>query len=240
MNKLKLVFLPVLFFYINSSLAGVVLSSTRVIYPEASKEVTLKVTNEETRPALAQIWLDDGDKDAKPQQVKVPFFITPAFSRIDGSKSQSFRIFKTEDIAKLPKDRESIFYLNVLDIPPKSPDIDTSTSGGGIQFSIRSRIKLFYRPTNLKGVANQAPSEANIIGDGNGVIIKNNTPFHLNLQNLILKQSPNIRAVDKSILVPPFESKKVKFNQKLNKGNIFQYESINDLGGIFSYEKVIQ
>lgn len=239
MNKLKIAFLLVLFLNVNNSHAGIVLSSTRVIYSESSKEVTLKVTNEETRPSLTQIWLDKGDKDSKPQQIKVPFFITPVFSRIDGKKTQTYRIFKTEDVSSLPSDRESIFYLNVLDIPPKPSSIDDKKSGGGIQFSVRTRIKFFYRPVNLKGVANQAPGEATFTSSGNNIIIRNDTPYHLNLQSFKLKQFPGTKPSQENALVPPFSEKIISFNKKPPKGTALSYESINDLGGIFNYEKVI-
>ncbi|SUV88436.1 chaperone protein [Bordetella pertussis] len=48
----------------------------------------------------------------------------------------------------LPSDRESVFWLNVLEVPPKA----TPEEGHGVlQLTIRSRLKLFYRPKGLSG-----------------------------------------------------------------------------------------
>lgn len=51
------------------------------------------------------------------------------------------------DIHKLPADRESIFYFNVREIPPKSNKANT------LQIALQTRIKLFWRPKALKKLA---------------------------------------------------------------------------------------
>ncbi len=50
---------------------------------------------------------------------------------------------KTSGINALPQDRESLFYLNVREIPPK-PD-----KPNVLQLAMQSRIKLFYRPAAI-------------------------------------------------------------------------------------------
>ncbi len=51
----------------------------------------------------------------------------------------------------LPKDRESVFWFNVLEVPPK-PDAATVANQSLLQLAFRTRIKLFYRPEALKGI----------------------------------------------------------------------------------------
>ncbi|WP_163083162.1 fimbrial biogenesis chaperone, partial [Acinetobacter baumannii] len=54
---------------------------------------------------------------------EVPFVITPARSRLGGNKQQTLRIlFQGEG---LPSDRESVFRLNVQEIPQKSASANT-------------------------------------------------------------------------------------------------------------------
>ncbi|MBO1928634.1 fimbria/pilus periplasmic chaperone [Providencia rettgeri] len=43
----------------------------------------------------------------------------------------------------LPTDRESLLYFNVLGIPPQGKEANA------VQFTIQSRLKLFYRPKVL-------------------------------------------------------------------------------------------
>src|SRR3984957_10005754 len=100
------------------AVAAVVVDGTRVVYPAAKREVTINIHNGGDTPSLVQAWLDAGDAHAKPGESKVPFVLTPPLFRLDPSKSQSLRLVYTHD--PLPEDRESLFWLNVLDIPPRT------------------------------------------------------------------------------------------------------------------------
>ena len=53
--------------------------------------------------------------------------------------------------APLPTDRESLFWLNILEVPPRDED-----ENNALQFSFRSRFKLFFRPSQLKSVDSAA------------------------------------------------------------------------------------
>ena len=104
--------------------AAVVVDGTRVVYPAAKREVTINIRNPGATPSLVQAWLDAGDPHAKPGESKVPFVLTPPLFRIDPTKVQSLRLVYTHD--PLREDRESLFWLNVLDIPPRAaanPDV---------------------------------------------------------------------------------------------------------------------
>ncbi|NWE37301.1 fimbrial biogenesis chaperone, partial [Pseudomonas gingeri] len=90
-----------------------------------------------------QSWIDDGDTDAKPQDAKAPFLLTPPIFRLDEKKGQTIRIIFTG--ANLPSDRESIFWFNALEIPALPED----KSKNYLQIALRNRLKLFYRPSNL-------------------------------------------------------------------------------------------
>lgn len=55
------------------------------------------------------------------------------------------------DINKLPADRESVFYFNVREIPPKSNKPNT------LQIALQTRIKLFWRPKALENTSMKSP-----------------------------------------------------------------------------------
>ena len=101
-----------------AAVAGIVIDGTRVVYPAAKREVTVNVRNNTEKPSLVEAWLDTGNADSKPGEVKVPFALTPPVFRLDPTKGQSLRLVYTRD--PLPNDRESLFWLNVLDIPPRA------------------------------------------------------------------------------------------------------------------------
>ncbi len=55
------------------------------------------------------------------------------------------------DIHTLPSDRESLFYYNVREIPPKTGKANT------LQIALQTRIKLFWRPKALEKIDMRKP-----------------------------------------------------------------------------------
>ena len=64
--------------------ANVIINSTRVIYPQGSKEVPVQLFNTGTQQALVRAWIDDGNPDSTPETANVPFILTPPVVKIDG------------------------------------------------------------------------------------------------------------------------------------------------------------
>ncbi len=116
--------------------AGIVLSGTRLVFDGTKREASTNAQNASDVPYVVQAWVEaqDGSTDT-------PFFVTPALSRIDGKREGLLRVLKVRDT--LPKDRESMYWLNVKEIP-KADNRDNV-----LQIAIRTRIKLFYRPPGL-------------------------------------------------------------------------------------------
>ncbi|VDZ63328.1 Uncharacterized fimbrial chaperone YehC precursor (plasmid) [Klebsiella aerogenes] len=77
----------------------------------------------------------------------MPFLLSPPVARITGNSGQQLRIKKLAN--KLPANKESLFYLNVLDIPPNTPG---SEGANTLRFAMQNRIKLFYRPKGIAAV----------------------------------------------------------------------------------------
>lgn len=82
-----------------------------------TKSINVRLNNGDSTPSLIQAWLDTGDPSSPPDSVRVPFIITPPVFRMEPLSGQTMRIMYTGE--KLPADRESLFWLNVLDIPAK-------------------------------------------------------------------------------------------------------------------------
>lgn len=100
--------------------AGIVIYGTRIIYPAEHKEVMVQLMNQGNRSSLMQAWIDDGDTSLPPEKIQVPFMLTPPVAKIGANSGQQVKIKIMPN--KLPTNKESIFYLNVLDIPPNSPE----------------------------------------------------------------------------------------------------------------------
>ena len=131
--------LIILLLCIQVGYAGVVINTTRVIFPGNQENTEIQLTNSGEMPSLVQSWVDEGDINSSPETSSAPFMVVPPVTRIAGSGGQQLKIRVLKN--NLPRDRESVFYLNVVDIPAK-----TATTGNTLQFALRTRIKLFYRP----------------------------------------------------------------------------------------------
>jgi|SRR5471030_2145405 len=71
-----------------SSWASIIITGTRVIYPSAEKEVTVKLNNVGVYPVLVQSWIDNGDVNAKPENISVPFILTPPINRVEQGQTE--------------------------------------------------------------------------------------------------------------------------------------------------------
>ena len=157
--------------------AGIVITGTRVIYPAGEQEVTVKIDNDGERPVLVQSWIDEGDANASPETASVPFTLTPPVSRINKGKGQMLRLIYTG--ATLPADKESLFWLNVLEIPATSQEKQNK-----LKMAFRSRLKIFYRPAGLPGSANEAGQSVVWKNVPGGIEGTNPTPYYVSMANL--------------------------------------------------------
>ena len=174
--------------WVSQADASVVIAGTRVIFPSSEREVTIQLTNDGKRPALVQAWLDNGDSHAAPERIDVPFVLAPAMFRMDPGNGQTLRLIHTG--APLPADKESLFWLNVLEVPPKA---SAAEDRNRIQLAFRSRIKIMYRPAGLAGNVDDAPMQLDWrvvrVDGGYALEASNPTPFVVNFGNVLLKSA---------------------------------------------------
>lgn len=213
-----------------SAAAGVIISGTRVIYPADQKEVTVKIDNVGNSPVLVQSWIDNGDADAKPEKISVPFILTPPINRIEPKKGQTLRLSYTG--APLPANKESVFWLNVLEIPAKDK---TLQSDNQLQMAFRSRIKLFFRPDGLVGNANDAVKALTWRATASGIEVSNPTPFHVSLVEVV----QGGKKVDGQ-MVPPNGSLTFSGLQGVRAGSQLAVSSVNDYGAVVNSSAVVK
>lgn len=218
--------------------ASVVIGSTRAVYAAGESEITLRLSNEGSRPALVQSWVDNGDVHSAPTNIDVPFTLTPPISRIEPSKAQTLRIVHTGEA--MPQGRESVFWLNVLEIPPK-PDA-SQAEANRIQFAFRSRIKLFYRPKGLEGTAAEAPALLTwrLISAGSALSIEahNPTAFYVSLTEVEVLSGEHGATFDAGGMLAPGETQRFSLEGSLpaTADARVRYTSLNDYGGAVTAE----
>ncbi|CAI1217945.1 fimbrial biogenesis chaperone [Serratia fonticola] len=212
--------------------AGILIDSTRVIYPAEKKEVTLGMINKASEPRLVQAWIDQGDNDQ--EKIKVPFVVIPPVFRVDPEKGQTIRIIFTG--GSIPQDRESVLWLNLLEIKPK-----LSNENNHMKFSVRSRLKIFYRPTHLPGSQNQAINDLQwrLILDGSKHLLEcfNPSSYNVSFSDLSFKGAENKETSKQSGMCPAKEKKAfpLEIEQTNTQGKLI-LTTINDYGGFDRHE----
>lgn len=211
--------------------AGVVIDATRVVYPAGRREVSVTLHNPGETPALIQAWIDSGDAAARPGKAKSPFVLTPPLFRVDPTKGQTLRLIYSGDA--LPTDRESIFWLNVLDIPPRTP-ADPATSNR-LEMAFRHRMKIFFRPENLPGKATDAARAVtwSIVRKDGQVSLEahNPTPFHVSFAGA------EVAAVAaQTDMLPPFSTRQfvLPSDFRVTGPAMVKYSFIDDFGALVS------
>ena len=214
--------------------ADIVISGTRVIYPQSAKDVTVKMENRGTKPLLVQSWLDDGRDTVNPQELKLPFIVTPPVSRIDPSKGQTVRITWTQQ--PLAQDRESLFWFNVLEVPPKAKDGDSQNV---LQLAFRTRIKMFFRPDGLPGDPAIAAGNLKWSQQGTALIANNSSPYYISMAKATVTVNGKKIEVD-SHTIPPLSNETIPVkNAPALRGGKIEYTAINDFGGTEKHQAAI-
>jgi len=171
--------------------AALTIIGTRVIYDEAQGEASVHISHTAgDDAALMQTWMDDGDPQSQPGQQTVPFILNPAVALLEPGAAQVVRVLR---IGELPSDKESLFFFNVLEVPPDASD-KLAAGESFVQFAMQARLKFFYRPRGLQPSVVRAPDllrfSGNTGADGRmRVRISNPTPYHMTFTDLALHAS---------------------------------------------------
>lgn len=212
----------------HSACAGIVLNATRVIYPSSEQEITVKMNNAGSAPALVQNWIDDGNVNASPDTLNVPFILTPPMNRVDPGKGQTLRIRYTG--GNQPADRESLFWLNVLEVPPMHTD---SVNPNHLQVAFRTRIKFFFRPAGLKSSQSASAEGLKWEVNGGGLLVRNNSPYYISLLEVRATHGGSVQKAPAS-MVAPYGTITVtlKSAAQLASGDKLSYDYLNDWGAV--------
>jgi P pilus assembly chaperone PapD len=215
MWSLRYFFAPLFSFTLMSSaLAGVEIGGTRIIYSGDKKETTISIKNpEKETPYLIQSWLDNGDDS---NSNKTPFIVTPPLFLLEPRQENQLRIVNTET---LPQDRESIYWLSVKSIAGTNRDINR------LQISVRTRIKMIYRPASLTKNAMDAWKKLQVTRNGERVTFSNPTAYYVSFFSVKVGN----KELKNPLMVPPFGN--YSMSVPTNAVGKVSWRAINDYGG---------
>lgn len=208
-----------------ASLAAVSLDRTRVIFTGGEKSVSLGISNQNTQlPYLAQAWIEN--EQAK--KITSPLVVVPPIQRLEAGANSQVKIQGLPELARLPQDRESLFYFNLREIPPRSDKPNT------LQIALQTRVKLFYRPTAIapRAGVNEAPwqEKLTLTRQQDRYLVNNPTPYYVTL----IDAAPNLKADGaagfKPLMIEPSGQLDLGVSSKVL-GNQPVLTYVNDYGG---------
>ncbi|WP_449567270.1 fimbria/pilus periplasmic chaperone [Lelliottia nimipressuralis] len=206
-----------------SAQAAISLDRTRVILNGGSKSETLTVTNQNKElPYLAQAWVEDENG----KKIESPVTALPPLQRVEPGGKGQVKVQVTSDLAALPQDRESVFYFNVREIPPKSNKPNT------LQIALQTRVKLFYRPAALEIKRSDVAAQKQVTLTRNDDVftVNNPTPYYLTISNASSAAKGKDVSGFKPVMVAPKGSATLPGSASaLGNAPVLTY--INDYGG---------
>jgi len=206
--------------------AGIMLNGTRIILNADERSASTIVSNLTSSDYAVQTWVNDA-ADSKDRLS--PFIAMPALFKVRAGEEQVVRIIKTP--GQLPEDRESVFYFNAQEIPVLQQQQENA-----LKVAVRTRVKLFYRPGNLPGSAQQAPGQLSwkLLKQPSGTVLRVTNPsaYHVTFIGIRVMEGGNAIELQDVDMVAPKSSQDYPLNHRFKSGTAtVEFSIINDYGG---------
>ncbi|WP_241612389.1 fimbrial biogenesis chaperone [Rosenbergiella epipactidis] len=231
-KRLTLIFIALSVLW-NNSYAGVTLTGTRIVFTEGQKEKIVRTSNKGDVPALVQVWIDEGQSAVEGTDHETPFMAIPPLFRMEPGKGQSVRVRYLGQ--PLPKDRESLFWFNLLEVPPNSAEENQSER---LSLAFKTRIKLFYRPAALTETSAEQGAKIRwqLVGN-NELKVTNPTPYYLSFYSVELVAGNRRQPISLS-MINPFSEERIMVPVALRNKHLSEinFELINDYGNGSHYQ----
>ncbi|WP_455827626.1 fimbria/pilus periplasmic chaperone [Pseudomonas graminis] len=178
--------------------AAVGLDRTRVIFDGSKDATSVNITNNNTQlPYLAQGWIEDEEG----QKITSPLIVLPPVQRLEPGKQSQVKVQALPAAKALPQDRETVYYFNLREIPPRSDKPNT------LQIALQTRIKLFYRPQAIaptqQDLSNPWQEKLTLTRQGEHYQVNNPTPYYVTLVDARSTKAGKTIAGFEPMMVPP-------------------------------------
>jgi len=205
--------------------AALTVNTTRIVFDSDKRSTNVVIANPSPRPYAVQTWINTAKDDT---DTPVPLDASPGLFRLDPGKEQMLQISRLPNT--LPKDRETLFYLNVQEIPEAKPE-DANT----LNIALRTRLKLFYRPSELKDrPADRAGELKWFVRQSAGhmqLVVDNPTPYHYTFGRLEVSATGKTEAIQAKDMAAPFAQQAYDLKQvKSVNGLQLTFTTVNDFG----------
>ncbi|MDR4899014.1 fimbrial chaperone [Yersinia kristensenii] len=208
----------------SNAMAAFVLNGTRFIYEEGKRNLSFEVTNQAEETFGGQVWVDNTNQGNGVYMVPAP-----PFFKVGANQRQIVRIMKTD--SHLPTDRESLFWLNVQEIPPKPKTADANV----LAVAVNTKVKLIYRPKSLIEGRKEAEKNIKLVKKDGKTYLSNPTPYYFAVIGVKANgQAVKLSSAEQNALaqMAPFSEALVG---KYTLNGTVTIDAVNDWGGVDSY-----
>ncbi|MEX3019742.1 molecular chaperone [Kluyvera sp. STS39-E] len=205
-----------------SSQAAVNINMTRVIFNHGETQRTVMLVNDGDYPVVIQSWIDDGLPERVPSQASAPFVVLPPVLKIQPGEQRELRVMTTG--SGLANDRESLFWLNVYQIPPEQKQ---ARNGEKVLLALRNQIKVLWRPRKIGALTKESLNLLRFSYADGGIYAMNDGPWNITLDNVSIGEystsgivvSPYSRQMIFRSVTPERRNNKINFTVINDEGN---------------------
>ncbi|MGT3352820.1 fimbrial chaperone [Yersinia enterocolitica] len=210
--------------FCGNAVAAFILNGTRFIYEEGKKNISFDVTNQTDQTLGGQVWIDNTN-----QGNGVYMIPAPPFFKVGAREKQIVRIMKAD--SELPTNRESLFWLNVQEIPPK-PKVE---DGNVLAIAVNTKVKLIYRPKTLVATRKGAEKNIEVIQKAGNTYLANPTPYYFAVVGIKVNgKDIKLGVVEQNALAQLAPFSEVSLG-KLSLNGSVSVDAVNDWGGVENY-----
>lgn len=205
--------------------AAISLQKSRLVFDGDKRNASMTIRNTSNQlPYLAQGWIED----AEGKKIRAPLLLLPPIQRIEPGEVSQIKIQAMPSANLLRQDQETLFYLNLREIPPKNNLENT------LNITLQNRIKIFYRPIALKAPLSELASpwheKLRLEKEGNSWRIFNKSGYYITLVDAKKQvKAPSVAAFEPVMLAPFSDSILPGEATDYGPRPVFTY--INDYGG---------
>jgi len=211
-------------FSVGLAQAALTLDRTRAIFDAEEKSISMNISNDNKKlPFLAQSWIEDSNH----KKVTSPLVVLPPLQRINMGERSLVRIAQSTGVSALPQDRETLFYFNLREIPPRPEQANV------MQIALQTQIKLFWRPSAIRAEKGAVWQDKIIFKkNAQGFSIENPTPYYVTLSTMKhhFKKDNGVEIKEfNPVMIAPKSSETITLPTSAMNSFVITY--INDYGG---------
>jgi len=225
--------------------ATVVPLQDRVLFSSTDSSKRLLIVNNDSRaPVLLQSWIDDGTSDDINREKNFPFVVIPAVANMQPGKIINLKILPTEKVNGLPRDRESVFWINLYEIPgvKKKPQLENANK---MEVGLKTQLKITYRPfkssMDIERIAKTL--SIRVTNEGHLLEFYNPSPFYMTPVLVRIKSSSGEQSLKLGMnrMIAPFSYKRFEMSKiKESESTTIEYALIDDAGKDTTFTKVLK